>query len=112
MATALRTATGLTPLLAQFEAAAREVAAGVERVERTPAAIAQAVARLAPAAARIAIAEPLDLPAELFAECRKLPGVFTGRSRTELATADVGVTDAFAAVATTGSVCVAVDEGD
>jgi L-lactate dehydrogenase complex protein LldG len=102
----------VTPLLAQFEAAAREVAAGVQRVERSPAAIAAAVARLAPAPARIAVAAPLDLPPELFAECRQLPGVFSGRSRHELATADAGVTDAFAAIATTGSVCVAVDEGD
>jgi len=101
-----------TPLLEQFEAAAREAAASVERVERSPAAIAAAVARLAPTGAAIAVAAPLHLSSELFAQVRQLPGVLTGRSRHELSTADLGVTDAFAAVATTGSVCVVVDEGD
>lgn len=100
------------PLLEQFETSARAAAATVERVERSASALAAAVARLAPPPARIAIAEPVHLPAELFLECRRMQGVFAGRSRAELSTADAGVTDAFAAIATTGSVCVAVDEGD
>jgi len=58
---------------------------------------------------RIAIAETLDLPSDLFSDLRRLPGIVTGRSKQELATCDVGVTEAFAGVARTGSVCVAVD---
>ena len=92
--------------------AARAAAAHVEIISRNSEAIAAAVQRAAPGGQRIAVAESRDLPAELLDTTRKLPGVFTGRSKTELATADVGVTEAFAAVARTGSLCVAVDEGD
>lgn len=97
----------------EFAAAARVAAATVEHVAASPAAIAEAVRRVAPAAQRIAVAQPLDLPAELFADCRRLPGVLPSpASKSQLATADLGITDAFAAVASSGSVCVAIDEGD
>ncbi len=112
MASVLSGAPLSMPLLERFEAAARLAAASVERVEASSAALARAVARCAPPGARIAVASPLDLPAGLFAGCLQLPGVFGGRSRHELSTADVGVTDAFAAVASSGSVCVALDEAD
>jgi L-lactate dehydrogenase complex protein LldG len=94
-------------LLTQFEAAARSAAATVERVSASASAIASAVARTAKG--RIAIAAPIDLPADLFADLYRLPGVVTARSKAELAACDVGITDAFAAVARTGSVCVTVD---
>lgn len=93
--------------IARFEAAARSAAATVERIPATPSAVASAVARIAKG--RIAIAEPLDLPAELFADLYRLPGIVTARSKSELAACDVGITDAFAAVARTGSVCVTID---
>ena len=93
-------------LIAQFEREARAAAATVERV-RSSADIAAAVRRFS--AGKIAIAEPLDLPAELFADARRLPDVSLGRSKDELATCAVGVTDAFAAVARTGSICLTVD---
>jgi len=94
-------------LISQFEAAAISAAATVECVSRSASALAAAVGRIA--GGRIAIAEPLDLPPELFAELRLMPGVVTARSKQELATCDVGITDAFAGVARTGSVCVTVD---
>ncbi|HKR30611.1 MAG TPA: LUD domain-containing protein [Terriglobales bacterium] len=94
-------------LIARFEAAARSSAATVERVPATPSALASAVARIAKG--RTAIAEPLDLPAELFADLYRLPGIVTARSKSELAACDVGITDAFAVVARTGSVCVTID---
>lgn len=96
-------------LVTQFEAAARSAAATVERVPATADALASAVARIAKG--RIAICDPLDLPTELFAELYRFPSIVTGRSKTELASCDVGVTDAFAGVARTGSVCVTVDHG-
>jgi L-lactate dehydrogenase complex protein LldG len=40
---------------------------------------------------------------------RHLPGLVTQHSKQELATCDVGVTEAFAGIARTGSVCVTVD---
>ena len=98
-------------LAAQFTQAAKAVAATVERVPASAGAIAEAVRRAAPNAARIAVAEPHDLDPALFAACRRLPSVFPERTRQALATADVGVTEAFACIATTGSVCVA-SEGE
>jgi L-lactate dehydrogenase complex protein LldG len=94
-------------LLSQFEDEARTAAASVERVRSSASELRAAVERVA--RGRIAISEPLDLPTDLFSEARKLPGVILGRSKQELATCDVGITDAFAGVARTGSVCVTID---
>jgi L-lactate dehydrogenase complex protein LldG len=93
--------------ISQFETAVVSAAATVERVHGSGSELAAAVRRIAHGS--IAIAEPLDLPAELFSELRHLPGVVTQRSKQEQATCDVGVTEAFAGVARTGSVCVTVD---
>jgi L-lactate dehydrogenase complex protein LldG len=101
-----------------FEHAARAAFATVERISRTDGhtgldgqseELARAVARVAPEARRIAVAPPADLPPELFAACERLPGVFTGRTKSELSAADVGITDAFAGVARTGTICIALD---
>ncbi|HVH88843.1 MAG TPA: LUD domain-containing protein [Terriglobales bacterium] len=94
-------------LLAQFEFAARTAYATVEFVPSSAVALAAAVGRVAHG--RIAIAEPLDIAHELFAELRRMPGIVTRRSKAELASCDAGITDAFAGVARTGSVCVTVD---
>lgn len=96
-------------LIDQFERAAEAAAATVERLPRSPEQIAEAVLRAAPDARRIAVAAPQDLPAALFEGCHQLPGVFAGRSKSELASADAGITEAFAGVARTGSVCVTLD---
>jgi L-lactate dehydrogenase complex protein LldG len=102
---------GLQERITRFVAAARAVAATVECVERSAQAIGDAVAKAAPGAKRIVVAEACDIPDSLFDLCRKLPGVFSERTRRDLASADVGVTDAFAAIATTGTLCVRIDEG-
>jgi L-lactate dehydrogenase complex protein LldG len=100
-------------LIDQFEQAAIAAAATVQRVSPTGQAVAQAVSDAAeargPAGRRIAVAASQDLPAELLDGVRQLPGVFAERSKTALASADVGVTEAFAGVASTGSICVSVD---
>jgi len=102
-------------ILDTFERAAIAAAATVERLQRSSGPqeqaeeLACAVRRAAPDARRIAVAPPADLPPELFAACERLPGVFAGRGKSELAAADVGITDAFAGVARTGSVCIALD---
>lgn len=97
----------LSDLIARFETEALAAAASVERVPNSAVDLRAAVERIA--SGSIAIAEPLDLRPELFAEVRKLPGVILGRSKEELATCEVGITEAFAGVARTGSVCVTVD---
>jgi len=91
----------------QFESAARTAFATVERIPPSSEALVSAISRLGPG--RFAVAQPLDLPTELFSGLHRLPGIVTGRAKSDLATCDVGVTDAFAGVARTGSVCVTVD---
>lgn len=94
-------------LLLQFETAARSAAASVERVPYSATALASVVGRIAKG--RIAISEPQDLPSEVFAELQRMPGLVVQRSKQDVATSDVGITEAFAGVARTGSVCVTVD---
>lgn len=94
-------------LVTQFETAAISAAATVERVPFVANSLAASVKRIA--TGLIAIAETLDLRSDLFSDLRKLHGVVLGRSKKELAACDVGITEAFAGVARTGSVCVAVD---
>jgi L-lactate dehydrogenase complex protein LldG len=98
-------------LVDAFENSAAAAAATVERVARTPEAIADAVSRVAPAGP-LAIAEPVFLPSALFDACRRLPNAFTVRTRRTMDDCVVGITDAFAAVARTGSICVSVDHQD
>ncbi len=95
----------------RFVAEAQAVAATVECVQRSAAAIASAVTKSVPDAKRIVVAGAGDISGDLLALCRKLPNVISERTRSALATADVGITDAFAAIATTGTVCVRVDSG-
>ena len=89
----------LSDLVQQFETAARTAAASVERVPCSGADLEGAVKRIA--TGRMAIAETLDLPPELFAGLRRLPSVVTGRSKQELVTirrcADVILCDRWAA---------------
>lgn len=92
----------------RFTLAAQAVAATVECVAASPDALAAGISRIATRAdaTRIAIAEPHDIPDARFAACRNLPGSVTGRTRRDLTTCDIDVTDTFAAIATTGTVFV------
>ena len=60
--------------------------------------------------------EPLgpafEAASDLFEECRRAANVVTARSRIELSSLDAGITEAFAGIARTGSVCVSVDHGE
>jgi L-lactate dehydrogenase complex protein LldG len=93
-----------------FIKSATAAAASVERVARSSQEIAAAVSRIAPQGP-LAIADPLYLPASLFDGCRRLPGAFDARSRKSMDDCIVGVTDAFAGVAHSGSICVCIDHG-
>ena len=95
-------------LVDAFEKSATAAAATVERVARDPEQIAAAVARIAPPGP-LAVAEPLYLPSNLFDACRRLPGASDARTRKAMDDCVVGITDAFAGVAHSGSICVCID---
>ena len=115
---------GRESLIQQFMAAAEECGATVERLPHSPEALKRAVQRVlsgkdkAPSAilrlssgqgsGQALLAEPDDLPPELWAPLRDLEKVIDHPTDDQLRSTMVGITDAFAGVARTGSVCVAM----
>ncbi len=96
-------------LVEKFVEAATGAAATDEQVEASPAKLQQALNRAIGNNAAI-LAEPCSVDPALFVEFKKQPNVITEPSDEQLATVRIGVTDTFAGVARTGSVCVPVDE--
>jgi len=96
-------------LLEQFVAAAVGAAATVDVVDRNPQALADAILTKAGDAERILFAPPQIMPPELFARFASDPRVITQPDSEQLVHSPVGVTEAFAGVARTGSVCVDVN---
>jgi len=94
--------------LEQFEAAATAAVATVDTIDRSPAALRDAIWRAAGDSNRVLYAPPQDHPAELFAEFARDPRVRADPTAEELVNTPAGVTEAFAGVARTGSVCVDV----
>jgi len=94
--------------LEQFVAAATAAVATVEVIDRSPTDLRDAILRAAGDANRILYAPPQDLPAELFVDFARDPRVRTEPTPDEMVNSPAGVTEAFAGVARTGSVCVDV----
>src|SRR5271170_1610289 len=67
-----------------------------------------AIAQAAEGARTLVITSGEFVSAEIFAEARQLPGVIAKPTDDQLAAADAGVTEAFAGVARTGSICIAM----
>lgn len=91
-----------------FEANAREAAAIVERCAHEAGAVRQAVERITANTSRIVIGGPEYVESEIGNHLFELPGVIRRPADEQLATADAGITGAFAGVASSGSVCVAL----
>src|SRR5579862_4963776 len=95
-------------LLDEFLSTATRAVATVEVVERSPAALAEALLRAVGDAPRILFAPPQELPSELFQQFLADPRVRPNPTPEEMVDSAAGVTEAFAAVASTGSVCIDV----
>jgi L-lactate dehydrogenase complex protein LldG len=98
----------MSELLAAFEAHAKEAAAFVERVGPSTACIRAAVEKAVGGSTKIVLGPSEFLPKETMDALRDLPGVLLEPSDEQLSTADVGVSAAFAGVASSGSVCIAM----
>ena len=92
----------------QFAEAAVKAVASVEVIDRSPAALRDAILQAVGDAKRILYAPPQELPAALFSEFAADPRVCADATPDEMVHSAVGVTEAFAAVASTGSVCIDV----
>ncbi|UCH63568.1 MAG: LUD domain-containing protein [Fidelibacterota bacterium] len=107
---------GSESLIREFVAAIGLTGATVELVSRSPEALKHAVRRVLSGGIEVPsessgsalLAEPDDLPSELWDPLRNLEQVVDNPPDNQLRSARVGITDAFAGVARTGSVCVAV----
>jgi L-lactate dehydrogenase complex protein LldG len=94
--------------LERFVVAATAAVATVEVIERSSASVCDAILRAAGDANRILFAPPQDLPSELFGDFARDPRVRVDPTPEEMVNSPAGVTEAFAGVARTGSVCVNV----
>jgi len=95
-------------LIEQFTDSAIKAVATVEVIDRTPAALRDAILHAVGDAKRILYAPPQELPLALFSDFAKDPRVVADANADELVHSAAGVTEAFAAVASTGSVCINV----
>ncbi len=95
-------------LIEQFTDSAIKAVATVEVIDRSPAALRDAILRAVGDAKRILYAPPQELPVALFSEFATDPRVIADATPDELVHSAAGVTEAFAGVASTGSVCVDV----
>ncbi len=93
-------------LLDEFTTAATQAVATVEVIERSPAALCDAILKAAGSAPCILYSPPQELPASLFADFARDPRVRVDASPEEMVNSAAGVTEAFAGVASTGSVCI------
>ena len=95
-------------LTALFECNAREAAAEVLRVPNVAERVRAAVQQVAAGASSIVLGPGEFLPGDVMSRLREIAGVIQEPSDEQLATAQVGVSGAFAGVAATGSICVAM----
>ncbi len=98
----------LEPSVLQFAEAAVKAAATVEVIERSPAVLGEAILRAAGDATCILFATPRELPIALFSEFAADSRVAPDPTPDQMVHSAAGVTEAFAGVASTGSVCVDV----
>jgi L-lactate dehydrogenase complex protein LldG len=97
-----------TSLVDSFEQHAREAAAIVEHCPAKPAAVRAALQAVVQGAQRIVLAASEFVSPKLVAALLDLPGLISNPADEQLANAEVGITGAFAGVASSGSVCIAL----
>jgi L-lactate dehydrogenase complex protein LldG len=93
----------------QFVERARVAAATAEVIDRSPEALGEAILVQAGDAERILFSPPQVMSSELFALFAADPRVVTPPDSEQMVHSAVGVTEAFAGVARTGSICVDVN---
>jgi L-lactate utilization protein LutC len=95
-------------LIAIFEENAAGAAATVQRVASPATNLRQAVERAVNDAKTIVLGPDEFLPSSLMSALHDLPGVLSQPTDQQLSTAAAGITAAFAGVASSGSVCIAI----
>lgn len=94
-------------LIDRFVISAREVAASVEIIRADPIALSEALVREV-GHENVLLSEPADIDPALFSRFRQNKNVVVTPDREMFQNIGIGITDAFCAIASTGSVCVPV----
>jgi len=95
-------------LIEDFANAAIRAVATVQVIDRSPGALADAILHAVGDVPRILYAPPHEIPASLFSDFAAHPRVRVNATPEEMVSTAAGVTEAFAGVASTGSVCIDV----
>lgn len=98
----------MNDLVATFESSAKEAAADVFLIDRSPNQVRAAIEQLTRGSTSVVLGLGEFVSREIVQELLGISGVVTEPSDEQLSTANVGVSDAFAGVASTGSVCIAM----
>jgi L-lactate dehydrogenase complex protein LldG len=98
----------LEPSVLQFAEAAVKAVATVEIIESSPSALRDAILRAVGDVTGILFSPPHELPVALFSEFASDARVVADPTPDQMVHSAAGVTEAFAGVASTGSVCVDV----
>lgn len=95
-------------LIEQFFEVASASGSTVDLVPKSPSALNKALQAAITGEDSVVLAQPDDLPIDLFQAFLDQKHPITDPDEDQLQAADVGITDAFAGVARTGSVCVSI----
>ena len=98
-------------LISQFVDTARKAGATTEEIDSSEEALYNSLIKNAAGSKKILMAEPKFISVNLFNKIKEKIDIITEPDADLLATAGVGITDAFAGVARTGSVCISVTPG-
>ena len=97
-------------LLDQFIFTAQRAAATVEIIKNSQEALKAAIQNIIKDEKKVLLAQPDDLPASLFKPLEQLPNIITFPSEEQMASTKIGITDCFAGIARTGSICVSISK--
>ena len=98
----------MSGLIDAFLGNARGAAATVDRIGESPTAVRAAVLNAVRDSRATVVGPGEFLPREVLNALRELPGLVHEPSDEALSTADAGITSAFAGIASSGSVCIAM----
>ena len=101
----------ITKIIKEFRETAELADATSEVIQANSFSLNRALTQATESEELVLFAEPEDINPELFSEFKVNPKVITEPTKEQLSTVRCGVTDAFGAVASTGSVCVPVSNG-
>ncbi len=96
-------------LISQFIDTAQKAGATIEEIVSSPEAICGSLLKSIPGSKNILMPELQFIPPHLFKMFKENIDIITIRDAEQLASAEAGITDAFAGVARTGSVCVSIN---